>query len=108
MDERTFSVLAEATLFELEEALDSCGVDLDFEMTPGGILELEFRDGSKAIVNRHIGAREIWLAARSGGYHFRHDGLKWTGTRDGEELFAAVSRVIREQSGCDVMLARPA
>jgi CyaY protein len=107
MDERTFNALAETTLRQLEEALESCGVDLDVETKPGGVLELEFQDGSKAIVNRHVGAQEIWLAARSGGFHFRADGPRWTGTRDGEELFAAVSRVIREQSGCDVMLVRP-
>ena len=47
------------------------------------MLEIEFADGSKIIVNRHGAAREIWVAARSGGFHFRWDGAAWRDTRDG-------------------------
>ena len=54
----------------LEAALQAHGVDFDFEIKPGGVLELEFADGSKIIVNRHAAAREIWLAAKSGGFIF--------------------------------------
>jgi CyaY protein len=68
------------------------------------VLELEFHDGSKIIINRHTAAREIWLAAKSGGYHFRpHDG-RWVGTRDGEELVAAIARCMTEQAGEPIRL----
>jgi len=107
MDEPQFNALADATLAKIEQALEACDADLDYEVKPGGVLELEFADGSKVIINRHSAAREIWLAARSGGFHFRPEGGRWIGTRDGEELFAAVARVIFEQSGERVPLAPP-
>ena len=65
---------------------------LDFELKAGGIVEIEFDDGSKIIVNRHGAAREIWVAARSGGFHFRWDGAAWRDTRDGSR---AVRRALR-------------
>ena len=68
------------------------------------MIEIEFENGSKIIVNRHGAAREIWVAAKSGGYHFRPDGGRWLGTRDGEELLAALARSVSEQAGVRVEL----
>lgn len=105
MEEREFNVLADRMLGRVEDAIERCGVDVDFEVKPGGVLELEFDDGSKIIINRHSAAREIWLAARSGGYHFRPDGDRWVGTRDGEELMTAIARCMSEQAGTPISLA---
>ena len=105
MDERQFEALAGEALRSIERALDQSGVDADFELKEGGVLELEFRNGSKIIVNRHGAAREIWVAARSGGFHFRWDGAAWRDTRDGAELFAALSKLVSAQSGTGVILA---
>ena len=63
------------------------------------MLEIEYADGSRMIINRHGAAREIWVAARAGGFHFRWDGGVWRDTRDGTELFAALSRLVSAQSG---------
>lgn len=104
MNETDFEAQASVTLEALERALENCGADLDFELKAGGILELEFEDGSKIIVNRHGAAREIWVAARSGGFHYRWDGKAWRDTRDGSELFAALSRLVSEQLGRGVRL----
>src|SRR5512143_2073915 len=104
MDEREFNALADAMLRRIEDAIEQCGADVDLEVKPGGVLEREFDGGSKIIVNRHTAAREIWVAAKSGGYHFRpQDGL-WQGTRDGEELMAALGRCMSEQAGVAVAL----
>jgi CyaY protein len=78
--------------------------DSEFEVLAAGVLELEFADGGRMIVNRHAAAREIWVAARSGGFHFRHDGGAWRDTRDGTELFAALSRLMSAQCGSPVRL----
>jgi CyaY protein len=99
MEETEFNILAEATLARIEQALDACAADIDYELQPGGVLELEFGDGSKIIINRHAAAREIWVAARSGGFHFRHESGRWLGTRDGSELFATLERLASEQAG---------
>jgi len=104
MDESQFEALAGAALERIERALEASGVEADFELKAGGILEIEFDDGSKIIVNRHGAAREIWVAARSGGFHFRWDGAAWRDTREGGELFAALSRLVSQQGGQSVIL----
>jgi CyaY protein len=105
MNDTEFDRLANAALEKIEQQLEASGIDADFELKAGGVLEIEFADGSKVIVNRHGAAREIWVAARSGGFHFRWDGAAWRDTRDGAELFAALSRVASLQSGAPVNLA---
>ena len=105
MNETEFNALAEGTLASVVRALESSGVDCDCEFKGDGVLELEFENHSKIIVNRHGPAREIWVAAKSGGYHFRFEGARWVNTRDGEELFAALSRYVSEQSGASVVLS---
>jgi len=104
MDEPQFEALAGAALLQIESALEASGAELDFELKAGGILEIEFEDGAKIIVNRHGAAREIWVAARSGGFHYRWDGSAWRDTRSGEELFAALSELLSAQLGRRVRL----
>ncbi len=104
LDEREFNREADAMLARIESAFEACDADLDFELMPGGVIEIEFDNGSKIVVNRHVAAREIWVAARSGGYHFKFDGGRWIGTRDGTELMEALSRCASEQAGSAVEL----
>jgi CyaY protein len=104
MDEAQFSALAERTLERIERALEESGIDADTELKEGGVLEVEFPDASRMVINRHGAAREIWVAARSGGFHFRWDGSAWRDTRDGAELFAALSRLVSAQGGQPVLL----
>jgi CyaY protein len=91
-------------LNKIEQSLESSGVDIDVELKQGGVLEVECADGSKIIVNRHLAAREIWLAAKSGGFHFRPNNGRWIGTRDGEELMVVLARCLSEQTGETVTL----
>jgi CyaY protein len=102
MDEADFEAQATAALEALEQALDK--IEVDFELKGAGVLEIEFDDGSKIIVNRHAAAREIWVAARSGGFHFRWDGAAWRDTRGGAELFGALSDLVSGQLGRRVRL----
>ena len=104
MDERDFETRAAQALAAIEQALEAAALDADFELKDGGILEIEFEDGAKILINRHAAAREIWVAARAGGFHFRWDGTAWRDTRDGSELFAALSRLVSQQLGRGVRL----
>ena len=104
MDETVLNDLADAELMRIEAALEACGVELDIEPKPGGVLEVEFDNGTKIIINRHTAAREIWIAARSGGFHFRPEEGGWIAGRDGAELYATLSRLMEEQSGHKVSL----
>ncbi|UCV11908.1 iron donor protein CyaY [Dechloromonas denitrificans] len=104
MDDKEFNGLADAALARIDAALDVCEADIDFELAAGGVLEIEFEDGSKIIVNRHGVAREIWVAARAGGFHFRWDGRAWVDTRDGTELMQKLSALASQQAGEAVVL----
>jgi CyaY protein len=104
MSEAEFVARAESALARIDSALEESGIDADVQGKEGGVLEIEFADGSRMVINRHAAAREIWVAARSGGFHFRWDGAAWRDTRDGGELFAALSRLVSAQSGQAVIL----
>lgn len=106
MDESRFNQLADDTLARIEAALAESDADFDYELKPGGVIEIEFAGGSKIIVNRHTAAREIWLAARSGGFHFRPDGNVWINTRGGSELTEVLERCMSEQAGEAITLGR--
>jgi CyaY protein len=105
--ESEFIAAADALLAKigaaLDAALDASDVDLDWSLNDG-ILEIECADGTKLIVNRHVPNREIWVAARSGGYHFRTADGAWKDSRSGEELSATLTRLLREQAGLAVKL----
>ena len=105
MTDTEFEALAGTALAALERTIEAAGLDIDIQAKGAGVLELEFQDGSKMIINRHAAAREIWVAAKSGGFHFRHDGTAWRNTRDGTELFAALSRLVSAQAGAPVKLS---
>jgi CyaY protein len=105
MNDNEFNELADATLTQIETALERSGADLDFAMVSDSVLEIEFADRSKIIVNRHDAAKEIWVAAKSGGFHYRWDGSCWQDTRSEEELMAALSRLISEQAREPVLLS---
>ena len=104
MNDSEFNALADAALKKIETGLDASGADLDFAMVSSGVLEIEFGDGSKIIVNRHSTAKELWVAARSGGFHFRWVGDAWRDTRDESELMIALSSLVSAQAGESITL----
>ena len=109
MGESEFLAQAEATLDAIEAALDQLNDDdmVDVECSrSGNVLEIEFiNNGSKVIVNSQAAMQELWVAARSGGFHYRQKDGKWLNTRDGSELFAALSEIVTAQGGAPVVVA---
>ena len=102
-----FIIAADRTLAAIGAALDralaASDADLDWNLNEG-ILEIECDDGSKLIVNRHTPNREIWVAARAGGYHFKPVDGSWRDTRSGDELGAALAALVRAQAGLALAL----
>lgn len=97
MNESDFHRAVDGVLARIEaevEAHDALDVDLE-----SGILTLTCPDGSRVIVNRQTPNREIWVAARSGGFHFAHRDGAWRDTRSGDELFASLARIVASQAG---------
>ncbi len=97
--ERTLAALGAA----LDGALQSSDVDLDWSLNDG-ILEIETPNGGKVIVNRHLPNREIWIATRSGGFHFKPSGGVWRDTRSDVELASALQGIIRDTASVDLVL----
>jgi len=91
-----------AVLAGIEACLDAWlqddVVDIDAQRT-GGLLEMSFPNGSKIVLNTQPPLHEIWLAARSGGFHYKFVDGVWRDTRDGRELFDALSACATEQAG---------
>ncbi|HYF57475.1 MAG TPA: iron donor protein CyaY [Burkholderiaceae bacterium] len=108
MSDQAFQQAAEAVLDAIEaaveRAIDEADLDVEIERQ-GNVITLDFDDGSKVVVNSHSAAREIWVAARSGGFHYRPVDGRWIDGRNGEELWAALSRVVSQQGGAPVVLA---
>ena len=97
MNESEFDKRATDTLLRIEQAIEESGADIDFEAA-GGILTLEFANGTKIIVNKQGAAGQIWVAAKSGGYHYGFVDGRWINAQGGGELMQELSRFIREQS----------
>lgn len=98
MNESDFDKRATDTLLRIEQAIEESGADIDFEAA-GGILTLEFGNSTKIIINKQGAARQIWVAAKSGGFHYGFIDGRWINDQSGGELMSELSRFVREQSG---------
>lgn len=100
MNETEFAERCRQELTLIEAAVERVAEEseIDFE-SQGGILEIECADGTKIIISPHAIAKEIWVAAKSGGFHFRFDpaGERWVDTRSGEPLRARLAEILQEQ-----------
>ena len=98
MPETEFTQLTEQLFDKILQTLDTSAGDIDSNLN-GGVLELEFENGGKVIINRHAPNQEIWLAAKTGAYHFSLDQERWMSRRDGREFFSTLSEIILQNSG---------
>ncbi|MFM9970655.1 MAG: iron donor protein CyaY [Burkholderiales bacterium] len=104
MNETEFIRIADSILQQIAAAIDDADIDLESNFKGDGILEIESDHGAKLIVNRNTPIREIWLAAPTGGFHFRADGARWLDTRDGEELGARLSALLKSMIGSEISI----
>ena len=97
-----FTARAEAFLASLESAVDGLADDLDIDVQRNGnVITLTFENDHRIIVNSQDAAQEIWIAARSGGFHYRYDGAagQWRDTRSAEDLRVVLARLIEIETG---------
>lgn len=95
-DAKTRAVLASVEA-SVDAWLQDDVVDIDTHRT-GGLLEMSFPNGSKIVLNTQPPLHELWLAARAGGFHYKYVAGAWRDTRDGRELFEALSACASEQA----------
>ncbi len=98
MTENEFNELADAVFGRIEQAIDASGADIECNLN-GPVLELEFDDGSQIVINRHGPNQEIWLAAKSGGFHYALQNGQWASRRDGSELFGKLGDLVKIGAG---------
>ncbi|HEB82077.1 MAG TPA: iron donor protein CyaY [Gammaproteobacteria bacterium] len=109
MNESEFNDIADQTIEDIQEAIDNSGADIDYDEV-GGVLTLEFENGSKIIFSKQGAMNQLWMAAKSGGYHFDYDeaaGQWLCDSGNNEELYAMLSRLASEQGGEAVTLEAP-
>jgi CyaY protein len=95
MIESEFNRMADAALARIEAAADNC--DNAECNRSGNVLEIEFDSGEKIVINRHEANREIWVAAKSGGFHYAWQDGAWRSRRDGGELYGKLVELFAGQ-----------
>lgn len=103
MTESEFLQHSDALFADIEDQIDEGGWDFDCQFS-GNVLTLEANDGSQIIVNRHTPNQELWIAAKSGGYHFAERDGQWLATRDGSEFFTVLSGALSAAAGEEVVI----
>ncbi len=109
MNESEFQEIADQTIEDIQDAIDDSGADIDYDEI-GGVLTLEFEDGSKIIFSKQGAMNQLWMAARSGGFHFDYDvaAEHWVcDSGDNEEMYSMLSRLSTEQAGEEVTITAP-
>ncbi|MGN5638290.1 iron donor protein CyaY [Burkholderia multivorans] len=100
MSDTEYLTRAEAVLAAVERTVDAAN-DGDLERN-GSVLTLTFENGSKIIVNLQPPMKEVWIAAKAGGFHYRYVDGAWRDTRTGTEFFAALSEYATQQAGLPI------
>lgn len=103
MTESEFLQYSENLFSYIEDAIDAGSWDLDTEIS-GNVLTIETDSGEKIIINRHMPNQELWIAAKSGGYHFVYRQNQWLSTRDGSEFFSILSQILSTAYGEEIQL----
>jgi len=102
---RTDAILASVEA-RIDAWLQDDVIDIDSQRT-GGLLEMSFPNGSKIILNTQPPLQEMWLAARSGGFHYKFIEGEWRDSKSGQELFGALSSCASEQGAKTLRFDRP-
>jgi len=112
IDDKQFHQLGGQVLQSIELALEAADeeldLDLDIERQGGNVINIRFRDRSVIVVNTQPPLHEIWVAAKSGGYHYRWSGTQtqplWLDTKTGRELMSDLSEFASTQAGKPVKI----
>ncbi|WP_447594989.1 iron donor protein CyaY [Aquipseudomonas campi] len=100
LSEARFHDLIDAAQEIVEDVFDDSGLDIDLENS-AGVLTVRFENGTQVILSRQEPLRQLWVAARSGGFHFDYDEAQglWICDTSEEPLGELLARVTQEQAG---------
>ena len=103
MDDNEYFDLVEEIFNDVEDRVDELSFDLDIDVS-GGLLTIMFPDGSSVVLSKQVANHEIWIAAKSGGFHLQLKDSLWACSTTGETMSELLSRVFTEQLGSEVAL----
>ncbi|MFT5814198.1 MAG: CyaY protein [Psychroserpens sp.] len=104
MNDSQYNLAAENILLAVEEAIENCGYDIDYEGV-GGMLTLTFKNASKIIINKQAPLHEIWVATKFNGHHFHFKNDQWFDKRGGSELWQFLSDAVSKQANETIVLS---
>ncbi|MCL1141089.1 iron donor protein CyaY [Shewanella gaetbuli] len=87
----------------IETAIDEQDADVDIDYS-GNVVQLTFEDGSQIVINKQEPLHEIWLATKTGGYHFAYVEGEWLDTRNNINFIPFVLDAIAQQGGIKISL----
>jgi len=104
VDAQTFERLADRCLETVADWLEDFDPDEVDYATTDGVVQLEFPDGVRFVLNRQAGSSQMWFAAGARAWHYDWAGEKelWLDDRDGHELFENVKRCVAEKLGREI------
>ena len=98
MTESEFNQLVDQTLETIEYQLDEAETDLDYENS-GGVLTVICENRSQIIFTRQAPVLQLWVATKSGGFHFDYKDGGWVRDSDGEALKPFLQQAFADQAG---------
>ena len=104
MNDSQYHQLVDDAFIKLEEALDECEVDIDYESAEG-ILTLIFVNGSKIILNKQAPLHQLWVATKFNGHHFNYQAGTWIDERTGVEFWSFMNDAASKQAEQTVKLS---
>ncbi|PIE20607.1 MAG: iron donor protein CyaY [Neptuniibacter caesariensis] len=100
MTESEFNDLVDKTLEQIEARLDDAETDIDAQLG-GGVLTIICENKTQLIFTRQTPVKQLWLATKTGGFHFDYDASQasWVLDSDGQPLGPFLTRAYQEQAG---------
>lgn len=103
MNDSEYNIAAEDLLLAVEEAIEECGYDIDYEGV-GGLLTLTFKNTTKIIINKQAPLHEVWVATKFNGHHFHFENDQWMDKRGGGEFWQFISSAVSVQAEAEISL----
>lgn len=103
MNDSQYNLIADEVLLAVEEAIEECGHDIDYEGV-SGLLTLTFKNGTKIILNKQAPLHEIWVATKFNGHHFQYINDQWFDKRGNAEFWSFLSEAVSIQADAKIKL----
>lgn len=104
MNDSEYNLIADELLLAVEEAVEDCGEDIDYESV-SGLLTLTFKNKTKIIINKQAPLHQVWVATKFNGHHFEMIDNTWQDNRGGGEFWQFISSAVSKQAEVELILS---